>query len=457
MNIIIAGAGKVGYTVARQLAADGHDVSIIDSDRERLDKAMNAMDVIGFCGNAANPSVLEEAEVRRADVFIAATSADEINLVSCQFAKKMGAGHTMARIRSPEYMDRIELMREMMDLALALNPDQVAAEEISRVLQFPSATRIEVFPGCEFELVTARVSADSRLQGVPLTDMERRFGSRVLICAVERNGEIAIPKGDFVLREGDVVTITGTHNNLRKFFTSAGSYKKPVKTVTLLGGSRIAVYLAMLLRNTGVDVTIIEIDPARARYLAEILPDADIVCADGTDTSALAETGLDRADGFVALTNYDEDNIILSMYADKLGVDKVICKVNNQRFTDLLGSAFQDTTVTPKELMAQRILGFVRALSNSSELSTMEALYYLGEGRITAAEFVAGPGARCVGKPLKELRLRKDVLLSCVVRGGVSYIPDGRTVIEPGDLAVVITTDRAIRTLDEILLEGGAG
>ena len=457
MNIIIAGAGKVGYTVARQLAADGHDVSIIDSDRERLDKAMNAMDVIGFCGNAANPSVLEEAEVRRADVFIAATSADEINLVSCQFAKKMGAGHTMARIRSPEYMDRIELMREMMDLALALNPDQVAAEEISRVLQFPSATRIEVFPGCEFELVTARVSADSRLRGVPLTDMERRFGSRVLICAVERNGEIVIPKGDFVLREGDVVTITGTHNNLRKFFTSSGSYKKPVKTVTLLGGSRIAVYLAMLLRNTGVAVTIIEIDPARARYLAEILPDADIVCADGTDTSALAETGLDRADGFVALTNYDEDNIILSMYADKLGVDKVICKVNNQRFTDLLGSAFQDTTVSPKELMAQRILGFVRALSNSSELSTMEALYYLGEGRITAAEFVAGPGARCVGKPLKELRLRKDVLLSCVVRGGVSYIPDGRTVIEPGDRAVVITTDRAIRTLDEILLEGGAG
>ena len=437
MNIIIAGAGKVGYTVARQLAADGHDVSIIDSDRERLDKAMNAMDVIGFCGNAANPSVLEEAEVRRADVFIAATSADEINLVSCQFAKKMGAGHTMARIRSPEYMDRIELMREMMDLALALNPDQVAAEEISRVLQFPSASRIEVFPDCEFELVTARVPADSRLHGVPLTDMERRFGSRVLICAVERNGEITIPKGDFVLREGDVVTITGTHHNLRKFFTSAGSYKKPVKTVTLLGGSRIAVYLAMLLRNTGVAVTIIEIDPARCRYLAEILPDADIVCADGTDTSALTETGLDRADGFVALTSYDEDNIILSMYADKLGV--------------------QDTAVSPKELMAQRILGFVRALSNSSELSTMEALYYLGEGRITAAEFVAGPGARCAGKPLKELRLRKDVLLSCVVRGGVSYIPDGRTVIEPGDRAVVITTDRAIRTLDEILLEGGAG
>ena len=457
MNIIIAGAGKVGYTVARQLAADGHDVSIIDSDRERLDKAMNAMDVIGFCGNAANPSVLEEAEVRRADVFIAATSADEINLVSCQFAKKMGAGHTMARIRSPEYMDRIELMREMMDLALALNPDQVAAEEISRVLQFPSASRIEVFPDCEFELVTARVPADSRLHGVPLTDMERRFGSRVLICAVERNGEITIPKGDFVLREGDVVTITGTHHNLRKFFTSAGSYKKPVKTVTLLGGSRIAVYLAMLLRNTCVAVTIIEIDPARCRYLAEILPDADIVCADGTDTSALTETGLDRADGFVALTSYDEDNIILSMYADKLGVDKVICKVNNQRFTDMLGSAFQDTAVSPKELMAQRILGFVRALSNSSELSTMEALYYLGEGRITAAEFVAGPGARCAGKPLKELRLRKDVLLSCVVRGGVSYIPDGRTVIEPGDRAVVITTDRAIRTLDEILLEGGAG
>ena len=453
MNIIIAGAGKVGYTVARQLAGEGHDVTLIDRDQARLDQAMNEMDVIGYCGNGANLSVLEDAEVRNTDVFIAATSMDEINLVSCQFAKKMGAKHTMARIRTPEYMDRIDTMRDIMELSLALNPDQVAAEEISRVLQFPSATRIETFPDTDFEIITSRIPANSRLHGVPLTELERKFGSKVLICAVERGGEVIIPKGSFVLQEGDMVTITGTHRNLRRFFTSGGSYKKPVRSVMMLGGSRIAVYLTLLLANTGVDVTIIEKDYERSRYLAEVLPTADIICADGTDTSVLQEMGLERADAFVALTSFDEDNIILSMYAEKAGVDKVICKINNEKFQPLIGASLQDTAVSPKDLMAQRIVGYVRALSNSSEDSTIEALYYLVDGRVTATEFVVGPAARCIGRPLMEMRLRKDVLLACVIRNGTSYIPDGRTVIEAGDKAVVITTNRNIRALDEILSE----
>ncbi len=454
MNIIIAGAGKVGFTVAKQLAGEGHDVTLIDNDKARLDLAMNAMDVIGYLGNSANLTALEVAEVPRADVFIAATSGDEVNLVSCHFAKKMGAKHTMARLRNPEYMDRIDAMREFMGLSLALNPDQVAAEEISRVLQFPSAMRIETFPDSEYEIITSRIPADSRLHGVPLNEMERRFGSKVLICAVDRGGELTIPKGGFVLREGDVVTFTGTQHSLRRFFTAAGAYRKPVRSVTLLGGSRIAVYLSLLLMNTGVDVTIVEIDPDRARYLSEVLPKADIVCADGTDTSVLLETGLAQADGFVALTNYDEDNIILSMYADKLGVDKVVCKVNNDKFTDLLGASFKDTVISPKDLTAQRILGFVRALNNSSQDSTMEALYYMGDGRVTATEFVVGPAARCAGTPLRELRLRNGVLLASVTHAGSSFIPDGRTVIHPGDKVVVITTDRSISALDEILAQG---
>ena len=454
MNIIIAGAGKVGYAVAKQLVGEGHDVTIIDADRTLLDAAMNAMDVIGYCGNSVNLSVLEEAEVRNADIFIAATSADEVNLVSCQFAKKLGAKHTMARIRNPEYMDRIDAMRELMELSLAINPDQVAAEEISRVLQFPTATRVEVFPDCEFEIVTARIPMESRLHNVTLSELERKFGSRVLVCAVERGDELFIPKGDFTLQTGDMVTVTGTPHNLRRFFTSVGAYRKPVRNVTVLGGSRAAVYLTRLLENTGVDVTIIEKDPERAKYLSEILRCADIVCADGTDTSALQETGLARADGFVALTNYDEDNIIISMYADKLGVEKVICKVNNERFTYLLAGTFRDVAVSPKELMAQRIVGYVRAMSNTSGESTMQALYYLADGRAVAAEFVAGPTARCAGKELKDLRLRPGVLLTSVTREGKSFIPDGRTAIRAGDKVVVVTTNLAIRALDEILSEG---
>ena len=250
MNIIIAGAGKVGYTVARQLAGEGHDVTLIDRDQARLDQAMNEMDVIGYCGNSSNLTVLEDAEVRSADVFIAATSMDEINLVSCQFAKKMGARHTMARIRTPEYMDRIDTMRDIMELSLALNPDQVAAEEISRVLQFPSATRIETFPDSDFEIISFRIPANSRLHDVPLMEMERKFGAKVLICAVERGGEIIIPKGSFVLQEGDMVTITGTHRSLRRFFTSGGTYRKPVRSVMIPRCSMACAALSSKFMNT---------------------------------------------------------------------------------------------------------------------------------------------------------------------------------------------------------------
>ncbi|MBR6208620.1 MAG: Trk system potassium transporter TrkA [Oscillospiraceae bacterium] len=455
MNIIIAGAGEVGYAVAKDLAGEGHNVTLIDQDRARLERSMNAIDVIGYCGNSANLNVLEEAEIHTADVFIAATSGDEINLVSCQFAKKLGAKHTMARIRNPEYIGRIDTMREIMDLTLALNPDQVAAEEIARVLQFPTASRIERFPDSEFEIVTVRIPAESHLHQLSLQDMDRKSSSRVLVCAVERDNTVTIPKGSFVLQAGDLVSLTGTPRDLRRFFTSAGAYKRPVRNVMLLGGSRIAVYLTRLLEKTEVSVTIIEQKPQRAAYLAEILRGADILCADGTDTSVLKEAGLSQADGFVALTGSDEDNIILSMFADQAGVEKVICKVNDDKFTGLMGSAFQDTTVSPKELMAQRIVGCIRALDQSGQDSTMEALYYLLDGRVVATEFVAGPEARCVGKPLKDLRLRPNVLLPLVIHDKQSSIPNGRTVICPGDKVVVITTNRDIGMLDEILLDQG--
>ena len=455
MNIIIAGAGEVGYAVAKQLAREGHDVTLIDQDKARLERAMNVLDVIGYCGNSANLGVLEEAEVRSADVFIAATSGDEINLVSCQFAKKLGAKHTMARIRNPEYIGRIDAMREIMDLTLALNPDQVAAEEIARVLQFPTASRIERFPDSEFEIVTVRIPAESHLHQLSVQEMDKKSNSRVLVCAVERDNAVTIPKGSFVLQGGDLVSLTGTPRNLRRFFTAAGAYKRPVRNVMLLGGSRIAVYLTRLLEKTEVSVTIIEQKPQRAAYLAEILRGADILCADGTDTSVLKEAGLNQADGFVALTGSDEDNIILSMYADQAGVEKVICKVNDDKFTGLLGSAFQDITVSPKELMAQRIVGCIRALDKSGLDSTMEALYYLLDGRVVATEFVAGPEARCLGKPLKDLSLRSNVLLPLVIHDKQSFIPDGRTVIYPGDKVVVITTNRDITILDEILQDQG--
>ncbi len=452
MNIVIAGAGKVGFTIAQRLCSAGHDITLIDEKQPRLDSAANAMDVMTCCGNCAAPSILKSAEAGSADVFIAATGNDEANLVACQFARKMGARHLVARLRNQEYLESMDTLRGIMGVSLAINPDYVTAEEISRVLQFPAATQVDSFPDCELEIVSFRITENSRLAGVALKDLAARFGHKVLVCAAERNGSFLIPDGNFVLQKGDSVSVTAEPLELRKFFISAGAYQKPVRNVLILGGSRIAVFLTLLLESTGVDVTIIEKNYQHCQLLAELLQMADIVCGDGSDTSVLLQSGLQDADGFVALTNYDEDNMILSMYANKEGVEKVISKVNNDRFSELLTNVFPNTVISPKYLVAERIEGYVRGLAHASDTSTIEALYYLGSEDVTATEFVVGSKAACAGKSLAQLRLKPGVLLAAVVRGGKSYLPDGRTVLEPGDRAVVVTAGRELLNLDDILL-----
>ena len=451
MKIVIAGAGKVGFTVAQRLCREGHDITLIDERPDVLEAASNAMDAMICCGSCAAPSVLREAEAGKADVFIAATGNDEANLVACQFARRMGAGHTIARLRNQQYLDSGESLREIMDLSLAINPDYVTAEEISRVLQFPAATQVDSFPDCELEIVTFRITEHSRFNGVALSKLPALFKQKVLICAAERGGIVRIPDGNFVLQAGDSISVTAPPKALRKFFEAAGAYQKPVKNEIILGGSRIAVYLTQLLESTGVGVTIIESSHDRCQQLAELLQMADVVCADGTDTTVLAQSGLQDADGFVALTNIDEENIILSMYAEKLGVEKVVSKINNEKFTDLLRDVFPDTTLSPKNLVAEQIEGYVRGLDHASEESTIEALYYLGNQDVTATEFVVGAKAACVGKTLMELKLKPGVLISAVVRGGQSFLPDGKTALQPGDKAVVITAGSSVLTLDDIL------
>ncbi len=451
MKIVIAGTGKVGFTVAQRLCREGHDITLIDEKPDVLEAASNAMDAMICCGSCAAPSVLREAEAGKCDVFIAATGNDEANLVACQFARRMGAGHTIARLRNQQYLESGESLREIMDLSLAINPDYVTAEEISRVLQFPAATQVDSFPDCELEIVTFRIPERSRLNGLALKRLPPEREKKVLVCAVERGGTVLIPDGNFVLQAGDSISVTAQPKTLRKFFEAMGAYQKPAKNVLILGGSRIAVYLTQLLEATGVSVTIIESSNERCQQLAELLQDADVVCADGTDTTVLAQSGIQDADGFVALTNIDEENIILSMYAEKLGVEKVVSKINNEKFTDLLRDVFPDTTLSPKNLVAERIEGYVRGLAHASDKSTIEALYYLGNRDVTATEFVVGAKAACAGRTLMELRLKPGVLISAVVRGGKSFLPDGKTALQPGDKAVVITAGSSVVTLDDIL------
>ena len=451
LKIIIAGAGKVGFTIAQRLCREGHDITLIDVQREPLEAASNAMDAMGLCGSCASPAILSEAEIGTADVYIAATGNDEANLVSCQFARKLGAKHTIARLRNQEYLDNSESLRKIMDLSLTINPDYVTAEEISRVLQLPMATQVDTFPDCELEIVTFRVPEGSRLAGVALSRLPSLFGQKVLICAASHEGKVFIPDGSFVLSAGDSISVTAQPHTLRKFFIAAGAYQKPVGNIIILGGSRIAVYLTQLLESTGVKVTIIENSKERCEQLAEVLKAADIVFADGTDTTVLAQCGLPDADGFVALTNLDEENIILSLFARKSGVEKVVAKINNDKFIDLLHDVFPDTTLSPKNLVSQRIEGYVRGLAHADDSSTIEALYYLGSQNVTATEFVVGARAECVGKTLMELRLKPGVLITAVVRGGRSFLPDGKTSLMPGDKAIVVSEGHSILKLDDIL------
>ena len=455
MRIVIAGAGKMGTAIARQLCREGHDLALIDQRQDKVDSAVNSMDVIGCRGSCAAPETLTEVEAGRADLFIAATGADEANLIGCQLARKMGAKHAICLLRNPAYIQSAELLKETMHLSFSIHPDYVTAEEISRVLQFPAAIRVESFPDCEMEIVTFRIMENSKLIGVPLRKLGAKFGQKVLVCCVERGDTVQIPGGDFVLNAGDRISVTGSPDVLRRFFISAGTYRRPVKNVILLGGSRSAVHLTRLLESTGVDVTIIEQDNARCQVLAELLKNTDIHCADGTDTTVLQENGISHADGFVALTGFDEDNIILGLYASKVGVGKVISKVNSTKFVELLKDIFPDTTLSPQDLVSERIFGYVRGLEHASEISTIEALYHLGDPRVTATEFVVGAKAGCTAKPLKDLPMTSGVLLAAVIRGAKSFLPDGQTLLLPGDRVIVVTADRNIVELDDILLAPG--
>ena len=273
MNIVIAGAGKVGTTIAERLCSAGHDITLIDEKQLRLDSAANAMDVMTCCGNCAAPSILKAAEAGSADVFIAATGNDEANLVACQFARRMGAKHLAVRLRNQEYLESMDTLRDIMGISLAINPDYVTAEEISRVLQFPAATQVDSFPDCELEIVSFRIAENSRLDGAALKELPARFGHKVLVCAAERDGNYLIPDGNYVLRKGDNISVTAEPLALRKFFIAAGAYQKPVRNVLVLGGSRIAVFLTLLLESTGVDVTIIERSYQHCQLLAEKLQD----------------------------------------------------------------------------------------------------------------------------------------------------------------------------------------
>ena len=450
MKIIIAGAGKVGTGIAQNLEAEGHDITLVDRDSETIEHVSNELDVICCLGSATNPDTLREAGAENADILLAATDSDEANMICALAARRLGTKYIVARIRDPEYLSQREFLREAIGLSVIINPEYECAREISRVLRFPNAVRVENFSKGRAEILDYRIPEGSPLNGLSLLEVGRRFGAKVLVTVVERGTEALIPHGDFTLRSGDKLSLMGEGKEIRRFFAAVGQKGKRVKNVIIMGGSRTSVYLAELLEESGIAVTVLDRSREHCNELCDLIPHARIICGDGTRDEVLLEEGIRGADAFVALTSDDGDNIVTAMYAKRLGVPKAVVKVELRHFSDMLDGD-SDTMVSPREIVSQQIVGFVRAISNSAAWGSIETIHKLAGGKIEALEFKVGDEANCIGIPLRELRPRKGLLISAVTRGDKTLIPDGSTVIESGDHAVVVAPAGMLKDINDIM------
>ncbi|MBR3610768.1 MAG: Trk system potassium transporter TrkA [Oscillospiraceae bacterium] len=452
MKIVVIGAGKVGSTLAAQLVKEGHEVLVLDTNQERLEMLQNRIDIMTLCGNGASKECLEEAEAADCDIVIAATSADEVNILSCFIARQIGVSKTIARVRNPEYRTQLEMMKEELGLSMIVNPELSAANEISRILRFPSANDVELFCRGHVELVEYTIGKECPLCNLALKDIYTKYKIKVLICAVRRGEDITIPKGDFVLREGDKINITASPKNIHDFFSAIGSFKRPVKSVMIVGGSMIAYYLANQLIDMNIDVKIVEQNTRRCEELSELIPKASIVCANATENDLLLEEGIMDFDGFVALTGLDEMNIIYGMYAKTKNVEKVITKVHHLSFPEVIESSGIESVVSPKLITAERISSYVRAVQNSYSKNKVESLRRIVDNRIEALEFIVRDEEEFIGVQLKDLSIKDNVLVAAIVRKGHAIIPGGYDTIKRGDAVVVITPNIAtIEELNDIL------
>lgn len=451
MRILIAGCGKIGSTLLASLESEGHDVVAIDSSAEVLSEITNVHDVMSICGNGADSDVLIEAGAADADLFLAVTGSDEFNMLACFLAKKLGAHRTVARIRAPEYNDdSLQFLRKTLELSSAINPERLAAHELSNILRFPSAVKIESFARRRFEMIEIRLKEDSVLDGIALNELREKHRAQVLICAVKRGEDVFIPDGNFVLRAGDRLGITAPRTELPKFLSALGILQKKSRNVMILGGSRISLYLAEKLLADGCSVKIIEKDRERAELLCEALPGATIIVGDGAEQELLIEEGLDTMDAFVALTGMDEENLLLCVFAANHGVKKTIAKVNRDEFAAMADKLGVDTVISPRHLTSDVLLTYARALQNSMG-SNVELLYQLMDGEVEALEFNVVDDARLTNIPLKDLSLRKNVLIAGIVRDRRTIVPTGDAVIKAGDRVVVIASGERLSDLSDIL------
>lgn len=453
MRIVVVGAGKVGRVLTEQLAAEKHDIVVIDQDTDLIESLVNIYDVRGVVGNGGCYDVQKDAFEDGADLLIATTSSDETNILACLVAKKLGTPHTIARIRNPEYEKQLHFMREELGLSMVVNPEKATAREIARVLRFPSAIKREQFCRQRFELVEYRVNEGNPLEGLQLSDLYRNIRVKILICAVARGQQTIIPTGATVLQKGDKIYLTASARELESFFRKLNIFKARANNIMIVGASRIAYYLVKELRDIQKRVTVIDSNAARCQAMSEKFPGVLVIHGDGADSELLSEERISEMDAFVPLTGLDETNIILAMYANQFPNCKVVAKINRPSFADLANQkGLVDSVVSTAAVTSETIARYVRAMQNSFDSDNIKTLHRLVGGRVEALEFNVGPGLPFIGVPLKDLNLREGLLVAGIVRqNGAPVIPSGADALQEGDDVVIVTTDTTLHALRDIV------
>ena len=440
MKIIIIGCGKVGSALAEELTMENHEVAIVDISAQKLQEVGEDLDALQIHGNGSSINVLMDAGVTSADLVIAVTGSDELNLLCCLVAKNLGKCHTVARVRNPIYNKEINLMKESLGISMIINPEMATAAEIARLLRFPSAIKIDPFAKGKVELLKFRLKPEFRLDGKSIVEINMKGKHNILVAGVERGEQVFIPNGDFVLQNGDLVSILASPKNASAFFKSIGLKTNQVRNCMIVGGGTIAIFLARMLLEMKMRVVIIEQSKERCELLADLLPDATVVNGDGTSKNLLFEENLENAEAFVALTNMDEENVMLALYAKSMSKAKKITKVNRNTFDTIIGSLNIGSLIYPKHITSETILQYVRAMQNSIG-SNVETLYRLVDGNAEALEFVIKGKSEVTDIPLQELQLKPHILVCAINRKGKIIIPKGQDCIQEGDSVVIITTD----------------
>ena len=451
MNIIVAGLGKIGLRLVELLSLEeNHNITVIDTRASALQDVVHSYDVIGVAGNSASLDTLTEAGIKDADILIAVTGSDELNLLTCFIARKISKCDTIARVRNPEYAKELQLFKDDLGLAMIINPELSAATEIARTLSFPSAIKIDTFAKERVEIFKFAIKENSPLCDLRIADLSSRLDCDILVCGVEREDKAYIPDGNFILREGDFVSIVATFKKAVAFIKRIGLKTNKIKNTIIVGGGTTAVYLAKMLSKSGIQVKIIENNPQRSELLCSLLPEVSIINADGTENRTLSEEGIEKCEAFVALTNIDEENILLSLYAKTVSNAKIVTKINKINYDEVINSLGLDTIIYPKNLTAEQVIRFVRAKNNSLE-NNIETMHYIFDGKAEALEFRINENSPIVNKTIESLSLKKDIIIASINRNGSIITPRGKDTIVCGDTVIIVTTHKGLKDISDIL------